>query len=164
MVQKVRLENGEVHEFPDDASADEINAALGSSAQGQSSYAENLSKNQQMDQLQQVLGLNRTPIDTLRDVAYGAVTGLGKGGQMIGDAMEKIPGFHKLQRAVQGATGISVPRVNMDEVFAPIASPNKSMGGNLAQGLGAFAPYALAAGASIPGQIAAGAKIGRAHV
>lgn len=119
-------------------------------------------KQQKMQELQYITGSNRTPFDTIRDVGAGVIEGLGKGGQFIGSQMEKIPGFQKLQQSVQGATGISVPPVNFDQLVAPIASQNKSIGGNLAQGIGEYLPYALAGGASIPGQLAAGAAHGAA--
>src|SRR5262249_34882234 len=73
----------------------------------------------------------------------------GKGGQFVGEQIEKIPGFNKLQEAVQGATGISVPRVNMNEVFSGVGSPNKSIGGEIAKGVGQYLPYGVAGGASL---------------
>lgn len=123
-------------------------------------------RQQRMQQLQYITGANRTPVDTLRDLAYGALTGLGKGGQAIASAL----------------TGGYAPTVNMDEVFAPVASPNKSIGGEITKGVGSYAPYAIAGGATLlpemaaegglgaqissmlanPGQLAAGAGYGAA--
>lgn len=116
----------------------------------------------QMAKMQALLGNQRTPVDSIRDLAQGALTGLGKGGQFVGEQMEKIPGFHKLQEAVQGATGISVPRVDMDQILAPVGSPHKSMGGELLKGIGEYLPYGIAGGPSLMGQAAAGLSSGAA--
>lgn len=118
--------------------------------------------NTDLESLKYLTGSNRTPLDPIRDLAQGVLTGLGKGGQFVGKQMEKIPGFHDLQQAVQQHTGINVPEVNMDETFSPIGSPNKSLGGEVMKGIGEYAPYGLVGGASLFGQVGAGIAHGAA--
>lgn len=95
---------------------------------------------------ERITGINRSPLDSIRDVASGASSGLGKGGQFLASKLY----------------GDSMPKVDMDEMFDPISSPNKSIGGDLLKGVGEYAPYAVAGGASLPGLLAGGAAHGAA--
>lgn len=110
--------------------------------------------------LEYVAGSHRGGFDTLRDALSGALTGMGKGGQFIGNAMMQIPGAQRFARYVQKKTGVSVPEINMDEYFRPVASPHESIGGNTAKGIGEYAPYGVGGGESLLGQILAGGAYG----
>lgn len=125
--------------------------------------------------LEDMIGINRTPLNAIQDLGAGALRGgqnlaatLGEAGQGLGQLMSKIPGFSQLQRGVQGATGIRVPEVDVREELGlgkdrPVdlsqilASKNANP---LAVGAGQFAPGIMAGGTSIPGQIASNALWG----
>lgn len=93
-----------------------------------------------------ITGEQRTPIDTARDLLYGGLTGLGKGGQAIASTL----------------TGGYAPTVDFDKMFSGIASPKKSISQNLVQGAASYAPYAIAGGTSVPGLISSGMAHGYA--
>jgi hypothetical protein len=112
---------------------------------GQSDQESN-PKQEAIQSINYATGMNRSPFSTLRDVGQGVLTGLGKGGQTIADIL----------------TGGYSPKVDMDEMFSSVGSPNKSIGGNVAKGVGEYLPYVYAGGASLPGQLIAGGASGTA--
>lgn len=87
---------------------------------------------------------NRTPLDNVRDVAAGAISGLGKGGQLLGSAL----------------TGGYAPQFDFDKLVQPIASQHPS---STLQGIGSVLPYGAAIGAGILPQMGAGAFRGVAE-
>lgn len=97
-------------------------------------------------ELDYATGQNRNLVDSLRDVAAGAIGGLGKGGQTIASL----------------ATGGYAPQVDFDAIENAIRSPNKSMGGEILRGAGEYAPYGAAGGTSLLGQALAGGASGAA--
>lgn len=160
MPKRVRI-NGVIHQFPDEATPEMIAEVLGVEPPDNDNTLQ--AKQQTPEQLGESIGVNhRTPLDAIRDLVSGVLTGMGKGGQFIGELPQNIPGYEKLQNAVQSKTGVSIPRANIDEAFAGIASPNKSIGGEILKGMGKYAPYAAFGGASLVGQAAAGAAAGAA--
>ena len=135
MTQIVTNYDGTVHEFPDDATQEEMSNALNS---------HETSSKKQSNEDSFGIDPNRTIVDSARDLAQGALTGLGKGGQAIAGA---ISGGH-------------APKINMDEYFSPIGSKNEGESKNIVKGIGSYLPYGLAGGASLLGQVAAGAVHG----
>lgn len=99
-----------------------------------------------VEKLKSSLINNRTPLDTLRDVGAGVVSGLGRGGQAIGSAL----------------TFGYAPKVNWNEIEDKLASPRKSIAGNIERGIGNYLPYGVAAGPSLAGQLAGGGAYGAA--
>jgi hypothetical protein len=139
----IMLPTGQEAEFPNEMSLDDIKQVLRKKFPPPDQSKENYKK---IDNFSYFTGINRTPIDTIRDAAYGAITGLGKGGQFIASKL----------------TGGKAPQVDIDEIFYPIASKNKSVGGEIAKGIGEYAPYGIAGGSALLGQVAAGAGYGAA--
>lgn len=144
MVQTVKLENGEVHEFPDNATPQQMSEAINTMQSDSDNAAV---KKAIIDKFNYATGNNRTPLDTLRDLGAGAISGLGKGGQFIASKL----------------TGGYAPTVDMDQMTAPIASPNQSIGGQITKGVGSYLPYGAAGGASLVGQTLAGGASGLAN-
>ncbi len=93
-------------------------------------------KKQQADKLAYYVGANRTPVDTIRDLVGGALTGAAQGGQAVS---QLLPG---------------APNMNMEDYLSGISSPNKSMGGDLAKSIGSYLPYGMTGGARFVSQIA----------
>ncbi len=149
-MQTVKLENGEIHEFPDEATHEQIMSALYGMPKNNSNNAVDNNSTDPMDsrrkQLEYALGSNRSPVDTIRDVGQGVLTGLGKGGQYI----------------ARKVTGGRAPEVDFDQLFSSVGSPNKSIGGEIAKGVGSYLPYAAVGGAGLGGQMLAGAAHGAA--
>lgn len=139
MAQYFEDSSGRRHKFPDDATPEEIDAAT-------SNFENNQSINSNKKLFEETIGADRSPVDTIRDLLQGVTSGLGKGGQEIASL----------------ATGGKAPKVDFDEMTNRIGSPNQSIGGNITKGIGEYLPYALAGGATLPGQIAAGGAFGTA--
>ena len=124
-LKSIQVPGGDIVDFPDTMSDSAIRQVLNlkyPSQDAQQSKTKSLQNaiSPKQEAFNYMSGVKRDATDTIRDALYGLMTGLGKGGQMIGEGMEKIPGFSNLQQKVQGATGLSVPKVNMDEIFSPI--------------------------------------------
>lgn len=98
------------------------------------------------DQLDYITGKGRTPVDSVRDLLSGSLTGLGKGGQFIAKTM----------------TGGYAPTVNMEEMFSPVSSPKRSLGGDILRGVGEYSPYSVAGGPGLLGELFGGASYGAA--
>jgi len=77
------------------------------------------------NKLKELLGANRSPLDTVRDLGQGALTGLGEGGQLIARAL----------------TGGYAPKVDFDKALGFVGSPNKSTSGEAEKMIGSFLPY-----------------------
>ena len=140
MTQEVRDESGIIHEFPDEATPEQMMIAIKGH---QSNVAPQESES---NKIKSITGDTRTPFDTLRDLVSGAISGLGKGGQTIASI----------------ATGGYAPKVNFDEMLEGVSSPNKSIGGNITKGIGEYLPYGIAGGTSTLGLLGAGAAHGAA--
>lgn len=87
---------------------------------------------------------NRNPVDTVRDLTQGILSGLTKGGQKVA---------HLLY-------GNRVPTIDVDEVYSKVGSGKNDKLGNLVKGIGEYLPYAIAGGPSALGQITAGGVAG----
>lgn len=99
------------------------------------------------DAFRAVLGINdRTPLDSVRDIAAGLVSGLGKGGQFVASTL----------------TGGKAPKGDVDALANMIASKKQSTAGDFLKGIGEYAPYGVLGGSSGLGQLAAGAFSGAA--
>lgn len=142
MVQRVNV-NGVIHQFPDEATPQMIAQALGVEPPDEDVSQSLYTK---PERYANALGINnRTPLDMIRDALSGAVTGLGKGGEFI----------------AKTATGGYAP--DFPETIAnQIASHTPSTAGQLVKGAAEYAPYADIGGASLLGQIGAGALSGAA--
>lgn len=103
-----------------------------------------------------------TPPGLIRDVIQGALTGAGRGGQLINQGLRKLPGAERLSQGIQRATGFSVPEPNINEVFSGVGSGDKSLASEFARGMGSYLPYGAAGGASLLGQVGAGVAHGAA--
>lgn len=113
---------------------------------GYSLTLDDIEREEKRKKLEYYSGADRTPVDTLRDALAGIVGGLGKGGQTIA-------GMFDPETAKQA---------DVSGLAEAIASPKKSVGGEMVRGAGSYAPYAIAGGPSIIGQLAAGAAHGAA--
>lgn len=96
-----------------------------------------------------------------RDLTEGALTGMLKGGQFLGQQLRNvIPGSDKLAHALQSGTGISLNPQYESKAFKFVGDPNKGLGGKVLEGLGEYLPYAFIGGPSLAGQIGAGGLFG----
>src|ERR1700676_3703353 len=95
------------YNLPDEATQDQIQEFFLGLSQGQNKSP---TFHDQYKQLQHDSGEDRTPVDTIRDFTEGALTGLGKGGQFLNQAMMKIPGVqqstNKLKQSSPSLAGI----------------------------------------------------------
>lgn len=106
--------------------------------------------------LEDIIGMNRTPLNTLQDLGAGALRGgqnlaalLGEGGQAIASL---LTGGRAPRVDIREELGLGKDRpVDLSQVLAS-KNPNP-----LAVAAGQFAPGVMAGGASIPGQIASNA-------
>lgn len=125
-----------------------------------------LSAQQQKAQaINNITGGNRTPIDTMRDLLSGALTGAAKGGEFLNRQEMRIPGAQNLatylrSKLPQSLQNVNVSDQDVNQMLQQVASPNKSIGGNIAQGVGEYLPYVPVGGAGLGGQIASGAAFG----
>lgn len=143
MVQRVEV-NGVINEFPDEATPQMIAQALGVQPPDDDLSQSLYTKPQRFAK---ALGItNRTPVDNLRDLAAGVVSGLGKGGQFVASSL----------------TGGNAPTGDVDKLATMIASNKPSTAGNILKGVGEYAPYGVLGGESLLGQTAAGALSGAA--
>lgn len=78
-----------------------------------------------------ITGINRTPINQIQDFGAGILSNLGRGGNAAASIL----------------TDGYAPKVDWNQVQNSLSSPNKSMGGNVLQGMGGVLPYTLAGGA-----------------
>lgn len=86
------------------------------------------------DAFRAILGINdRTPLDSVRDIAAGLVSGLGKGGQFVASTL----------------TGGHAPKGDVDALANMIASKKQSTAGDFLKGIGEYAPYAELGGARL---------------
>lgn len=155
---------GQTYELPDDATEQELHDFI-LGPQNQPNAQGGAPSGSQWDQFRQAekdLTGNRTPVDTIRDLLSGAATGLGQGGKVISEQLGKIPGTKQLGQYVQGKTGISVPDVDVEQQFEGLSSPNKSIGGEFAKGIGSYLPYGMMGGPGLAGQLIGGAAHGYA--
>lgn len=115
------------------------------------------------NQLNKLFGIGRTPIDTVRDVAGGAMKGaqniaalLGEGGQAIGDIGARlVTGKWPQEINIREELGLGKDRpVDLESIISS-KNPNP-----LLQGLGQYAPAIIAGGASLPGQMLSNALYG----
>jgi len=102
--------------------------------------------NMSTQRLKYITGIDRTPLDSIRDLTEGVLSGLGKGGQFVASTL----------------TGGRAPKIDFNEVLSNIGSKNKSILGEMIKGAGEYLPYAALGGASFPGQVIAGATSGAA--
>ena len=128
-------------------------------------------KQAQMDAFKDATGMNRTPFDTMRDVAGGLMGGIqhglanmGEAGQAIGNTMaapfrKYIPDWMKVVPDVNVREELGLGQNNPVDLEKMISSKNPS---GLAQGIGKFLPAMAAGGASIPGQMLAAGVYGGA--
>lgn len=162
--------NNKTYELPDEATEDQLHEfILGSSPEKDKNITPSITD--QINQYNELTGSNRTPVDAIRDLTQGVLTGLGKGGQFLNQSMMKIPGAQQFANSVR-QSGPSLAEVltksgpinpeqpNMDEFFSSVGSPNKSIGGNVIKGIGEYAPYGAMGGPSLLGQMGAGALYG----
>lgn len=83
-------------------------------------------------------GMNRTPLDAVRDFASGAIKSLGQGGQFIAN---KLTGGYAPQGDIQGLANL-------------VKSSNPDANTGTLETIGSYAPYGTAGGPSILGQMA----------
>ena len=140
-MQIIQLPDGKNAEFPDDMPLSEIQGVL------KKKFPPSNQNEDQKNLVKYATGMNRTPIDLLRDIAGGVVGGLGRGGQALANAF----------------TGGNAPQGNINALEEAISSPNKSIGGEFAKGASSYAPYGIAGGPSFLGQVGAGAGFGAAN-
>jgi NH3-dependent NAD+ synthetase len=115
----------------------------------------------------------RNPIDFARDLAHGVLEGAGKGAETISQGMG-APTNNKTTQATRllgnAMTGQPIPSTvepfkysDIEKYVEPIKSQKpenwQSRGVNA---IGSYLPFGLAGGASLPGQVAAGAAHGYA--
>lgn len=114
------------------------------------------------EQLENMLGIRRTPVDTLRDIAGGVMYGaqniaalLGEGGQGLASL---LTGGHAPTVDIREEMGLgkNIP-VDLRKI---IGSSRPSMATPILQGAGQYAPAIIAGGASIPGQMVANGLFG----
>lgn len=157
--------NGKIYDFPDDTQFNDIQKFF-------SSESPENKNDERVNKFMNETGVNRTLVDTARDLGAGALQGgqnmaalLGEAGQGIGDIMQMIPGFGALQKGAQKATGIQLPDVNIRNELGlgnenPVNAKQLISGKNanpFVQAMGQFLPGALAGGTSLPGQMASNA-------
>ena len=123
-MQIIQLPDGKNAEFPDDMPLSEIQGVL------KKKFPPSNQNEDQKNLVKYATGMNRTPIDLLRDIAGGVVGGLGRGGQALANAF----------------TGGNAPQGNINALEEAISSPNKSIGGEFAKGASSYAPYGIAGG------------------
>ncbi len=133
---------GTIHEFPDDFTDEEISAALSGSSpspvQPQPQANPSVSGRSYGERMMQDVPRGiQNPLNLVYDIA----TGLGKAGQGIATTF----------------TGGRAPTVNFDEL-----NPNKNIDvrNRILQGMAQYAPFGLAGGASLLGQVGAGLGFG----
>lgn len=154
--------NGEIHEFPNESTPEQISIAL-------KKYASHKQDIQQpkstIDQLNYVTGMNRTPLDTIRDVVGGATSGIIHGGELANKAIMKIPGTQELATYLHNKLpkGMSTNDEDVNKLINKISSPNKSISGNIAQAVGSYLPYGAVGGIRALGSTIAGAAYGAAN-
>lgn len=109
------------------------------------------------NQISNATGLNRTPIDTMRDIAAGGLEAgrniaatLGEGGQAIGNMGARIATGKWPQNNVDIRQELGMGGNNPVDLRNIIGSSNPNP---IIQGLAQYAPGIIAGGSSIPGQI-----------
>jgi hypothetical protein len=164
---------GKQYEVPDGTTLDELNDFIGSQGQktpSDSSEKPKMTASQLQDILNPITGDNRSPVDTARDITYASLVGLGKGGQSAAQflygggenkSLPKNAGFGagqtpvSLQQIGAAQPKNDMPSMNMEKYFSSVASPNKSIGGEILKSTMQVLPYLPAGGANAFGQIAA---------
>lgn len=122
-----------------------------------------MSKDDKMEWANRVYGLDRTPFDTVSDFGSAMIKALGKGGQTIGNLMDKSGMVPHVDLSKSGAIGKAIAQgatQDVGETFKGLGSNSKGGANPFVEGAGSFAPYALAGGASLPGMMAAGVAHG----
>lgn len=128
------------------------------------SIKKNVSQSPNYDEMNYITGDKRTPIDTLRDISYGLISGPAKGlagltqiseNTTFGLPTKNIP---PSLAKIAGIKSISPEEVENKLLF--LSSPNKSIGGEVTKGISQYVPYAAAGGGSLLGQILAGGTYG----
>src|ERR1700722_2763531 len=128
-----------------------------------------------MESIYKAMGIEnqKNPIDFARDLAYGATKGAAQGAEMISQG-RGAPTNKKTTQATRllgnAMTGQPVPSTvepfkysDVQKYIEPIKSQKPDdWQTRLAQGIGSYLPYGIAGGASLPGQVAAGAAHGYA--
>ena len=121
---------------------------------------------QQYQALKSAFGNQRTPLDTVRDVLSGALSGAAKGGELLNKGVMQIPGAQNFASYLQSKlpTSMRTSDEDVNNMLASVGSPNKSLAGNIEQGVGSYLPFGPAgkvlAGTGILGELAGGGLYG----
>jgi len=153
MVQTVEY-NGVINNFPDEATPEMIAQALGVKPPSVNSSPSQMTKDQKVKELMDLTGANRTPLDTLKNVAVG----LGTAGQNLAEFSRPViePLAEKIRPYIPNVLKQLPQTVNMEETFG-VTPENRN---RLVQGVSEYLPYAIAGGPSFLGQVVAGLTAG----
>jgi hypothetical protein len=158
MVQQVQLENGQIYEFPDDVTPQEMQAALAHIPAPSSDAANNNDMgmpNPTSDRLAAVQSAASSwKPPSIRDVAQGVVQGAVNAGDLINKGETG---------AVNALFGSHLKAPDVSDVASPIGTGRQDLSAKIARGLGSYLPYGAAGGSSILGQIIAGGASGAAN-
>ncbi|MHB1222321.1 MAG: hypothetical protein ACYC0J_10030 [Gammaproteobacteria bacterium] len=142
---------GVEQEFPDDASIEEINAALGINANSGEASSDNSARSEVKERLKKAMNVGSSPATHIQDFAGGVAKGaqniaalLGEGGQAIASG---LTGGYAPTTDIREEMGLGKDRPV--DLGGLIASKNPNP---LIMGAGQYAPAIAYGGASIPGQ------------